>query len=329
MFEKIFGIFRKRKKSDAGQEMAGETEEGMFDLGDTGLGEDFDADTISLETGLSDGGFSGSSGAGEAEGPDFGEPIGVTTPPPDEDLGLGIDETGLETGFEDEGAEAVLGETPISPPPEVEAYEPPKPKRAIAGIIGIAVVAVVSVAVGFLAVKPAIEGVKNLLSSGPTPAQQLAELEAENTELESQLTVYRAVGTIDEIVAVRDEVARRREIANEMSAIESKIADRASVDDRLDRLSARLDQTEKELLIQKGTLANVQKAIKQTEARNSYLISSTRKHLDQIEQARIKSEKLKAQLEPERIERAEAEAWFSRDIQEELDRVAIEALSSS
>ena len=327
MFEKIFGIFRKRKKSDAAQEMASETEEGMFEIGDTGLGEDFDADTISLETGLSDGGFSGSSGGGEAGGPDFGEPIGVTTPPADEDLELGL-ETGLETGFEDEGAEAVLEGTPISPPPEVEAYVPLKRKRAIKGVVEIAVVAVVTVAVGFFVIKPGIEAIKNLLSSGPTPAEQLAGLQAENTELESELTVYRAVGTIDEIVAVRGEVTRRTEISTEMTAIENTIADRASVDDRLDRISAQLDKTERELFIQKGTLANVQKAIKQTEARNDYLISSTRKRLDQIEQAGIKSEKLKAQLQPERVERAEAAAWFSREIQEELDRITFEALSS-
>ena len=52
MFEKIFGIFRKKKKDDFSTEIPGDTDEDMFDLGDSEMGDDFDADTISLETGM-------------------------------------------------------------------------------------------------------------------------------------------------------------------------------------------------------------------------------------------------------------------------------------
>ena len=55
MFEKIFGIFRKRKKADVSQQIPGDTGEDVFGVGDTGMEEDFDAETISLETGMSDG----------------------------------------------------------------------------------------------------------------------------------------------------------------------------------------------------------------------------------------------------------------------------------
>ena len=58
MFEKIFGIFRKRKKADISQDIPGDIGEELFDVGDAEFGEEFDADTISLETGMSDGGFS-------------------------------------------------------------------------------------------------------------------------------------------------------------------------------------------------------------------------------------------------------------------------------
>ncbi|UCD57771.1 MAG: hypothetical protein JSV16_01285, partial [Candidatus Hydrogenedentota bacterium] len=96
MFEKIFGIFRKRKKAEISQEIHGETGEDMFDIGDAGFGDEFDADTISLETGMSEGGFPGSSGE-EESGLDFGEPVGVTEPPTDMDEELGL---GLELGEE-------------------------------------------------------------------------------------------------------------------------------------------------------------------------------------------------------------------------------------
>jgi len=244
-------------------------------------------------------------------------------------LGLGL-EPGLEPALdEEEVPEAgVLEGGPISPPPEVDAYAPPARKRALRGVVEIAVVAVVTLAIGFFIIKPVISIAKSLLSSGPTPAEQLEALQTENTDLENQLTVYRALGSIKDILAVRNELTRRQEISTEVAAIETKIADRASIDDRLDQISKELDKTGRELLIQKGTLANVQKAVKQTEARNDYLMSSTRKHLTQIEEDEIKSEKLKGYLQPERIEKAEGAAWFSRDTQEGLDRTTVEALSS-
>lgn len=330
MFEKIFGIFRKRKKADVSQEIPGDTGEDMFDVGDVGFGDEFDADTISLETGMSDGGFSGSSGGEAGSGPDLGEPIGVTEPPVDEELGLGMDfgeevSEGAVTG--EEIGEIPEREAPISPPPEVEEYAPPKRGRGIKGVLVMVAVAVVGLVIGFFGVKPAMHVVQKILTSGPTPAEQLAAFQEENAQLEAQLTDYRAVGTIDDIVAVRNELEKRAKMSKEMSAIEAKIADQATVEERLDQLTARLDETNRELTVQKGSLANVQKGIKQIEARNNYLISSTRKRLDQIEADRMKSEVLRARLEPERVERAEAEASLTLDIQEGLKQTTTEALS--
>ncbi len=326
MFEKIFGIFRKRKKADISQAIPGDTGEDMFDVGDAGFGEEFDADTISLETGMSDGGFSGSSGGG----PDLGQPIGATEPPVDEELGLGIDfgeevTSGGVTGGE-VGAVAER-EAPISPPPEVEEYAPPKRRRGIKAALLFVAVAAAGLVIGFFGVKPGMKVVEKILTSGPTPGEQLAELQTENTKLEAELTDYRAVGTIDEIMAVRDELNKRAKMSKEMSAIEAKIADQSTVEERLDQVSARLDDTNRELSVQKGSLANVQKGIKQIEARNNYLISSTEKRLDQIQSDAAKSEVLKARLEPERVERAESAASLTLDIQEGLKQTTADALS--
>lgn len=333
MFEKIFGIFRKRKKTDVSQEIPGDTGEDMFDVGDVGFGDEFDADTISLETGMSDGGFSGSSGGEAGSGPDLGEPIGVTEPPVDEELGLGMDfgeevSEGAVTGEEvGEIGEIPEREAPISPPPEVEEYAPPKRGRGIKGVLVMVAVAAVSLAIGFFGVKPAMHVVQKILTSGPTPAEQLAAFEEENAELEAQLTDYRAVGTIDDIVAVRDELEKREQMSKEINAIEAKIADQATIEERLDQLTARLNETQRELTVQKGSLANVQKGIKQIEARNNYLISSTQERLDQMENDRMTAETLKARLEPERVEKAEAEASLTLDIQEGLKQTTAEALS--
>jgi hypothetical protein len=324
MFEKIFGIFRKRKKADISQEIPGDTGEDMFDLGDSDMGEDFDADTISLETGMSDGGFQSSSGGGADSGPEFGGGVGVTEPPLDEGLGLDL-------GIEEEAEDIAGPAGPISPPPELEpgAYAPPKRRRRFKGAIVTVAVVIIGLGVGvFLAQPASIETINALISSEPTPREQLVQLETENVELETQLSTYRGLGTIETILADKNELQKRNEMTAEIEAITKKISDQAAVEERLDRVMARLDQTQRDLLVQKGTLANVQKALKQIEARSEYLISSTEKHLDQIEEASLKSEILKSRLEDERIQRAEAAAFLSRDIQEGLEQTAFEALSS-
>ncbi|RJP74724.1 MAG: hypothetical protein C4532_01700 [Candidatus Abyssobacteria bacterium SURF_17] len=330
MFEKIFGIFRKRKKTGVSQEIPGETADEMFDVGEGGLGDEFDADTISLETGMSDGGFVGSSGGMADSGPGLAESASVTGPPLDEELGLGLD-------VGEEPAEEAIGFAPkeerISPPPEVEEYAPRARTRGIVtllktGVVFV-VVALVGLAAGFFGVKPGAEIVEKLLTKGPTPKERLAQLNVENVQLEQELAAYRAVGTIEEIVAVRDEVNKRMEMSKHMETIETKVADRPAQEERLDQVSEQLKRTQQELIVQKGSLANVQKAIKQIEARSDYLMSSTRKHLDQIEEAGEQVEMLKARLSPERIERAENAASSSRDIQEGLEQTVSDALSSS
>ncbi|MBI5118065.1 hypothetical protein HZA56_16445 [Candidatus Poribacteria bacterium] len=323
MFDKIFGIFRKRKKSDFSQEIPGEGED-MLDAGGVELGEEFDADTISLETGMSDGGFSSSSGGG-AEGGGLGEGVGITEAPIGEEIGLG------DIGEEGMGAPAEGG--PLSPPPEVEAFTPP-PKRGarlksrLKGAVAAAVVAVVCLAVGFLGAKPGVELVKDLLTPGPTPAQQLAQLLEDDGKMEKQLASYRAVGTLEEIVAVKAELKKRTDLAAEIDTIDKKVANQPAQEERLDRVSVELDLTKKELLIQKGSLANVQKAVKQIEARNNYLMTSTRRFLDQTAEAKAKSEVLKARIEPDRTKKAEVSAFLSRDTEKEVGRSAKEALSS-
>jgi hypothetical protein len=323
MFDKIFGIFRKRKKADISQELPGEADEDMLDTGGVELGEEFDADTISLETGMSDGGFSSSSGGGADGG--FGEATGVTEAPLDEETGLG------DIGEEAMGVHGEGG--PVSPPPEVEAFTPP-PKRGsrlktrLKGVVAAVVVAVVCLAVGFLGAKPAVELVKDLLTPGPTPAQQLAQFQEDNGKMEKQLASYRAVGTLEEIVVVKTELQKRTELATGIVAIDKKVANQPAEEERLERVSVELDMTKREMLIQKGSLANVQKAVKQIEARNNYLMTSTRKFLDQTAEAKAKSEVLKTRLEPDRIKKAEVSAFLSRDTEQEVGRTAKEALSS-
>ncbi len=329
MFEKIFGIFKKRKQSDVSQVIPGsEGEEDMFDLGDTGLGDELDADTISLETGMSSGGF-GSTPGGETEPPlDFEEPVGVAEPTgTEEELGLGFDlEEEMETGAP---MEQMPREEPVSPLPEVEPYTPPKRRGGrLAGVLLIVAVAVVGLALGFFGVKPMVSSVQGLLTSGPTPAEQLAQLEQENKAIESELAAYRAVGSINDILAVKNEIQRRSEIVGEIEAIETKIADRPLVEERLGRVEERLDETERQLIVQRGTLANVQKALKQIEARNNYLIASTQKNIDQIRETAAKAEELKSSLDPERVERAEKAVSLVPEIQEELRRTASETLSA-
>ena len=321
MFEKIFGIFRKGKKSDFSAELPGETDEGdLFDMGDTGMDDDFDADTISLETGMTDGGFSGDSD-GMSSDPTFG---GLDSDGPD-----GGDN--LEDGISDMGAL----QDPITPMPEMEplgeepAYMSPGAKKSIVGLIVTIAVVVVGLVVGFFVATPSsIEAIKRATSSEPTLLEQIDTLVAENAGLDGKLKAYRKLDTVDEINAVKEELANRRDISAKIAAIEAKIADRPAVEDRLDTLGSRLAEVRRKLSLQQGTFANVQKSLKQFEARNNYLISSTRERLDDLETATAQSEVLKARLDEELVRDAEAEAYITRDLQDKLGQAALEALSA-
>jgi len=81
-------------------------------------------------------------------------------------------------------------------------------------------------------------------------------------------------------------------------------------------------------LIQKGALANIQKGVKQIEARNDYLMSSTQNRLERMQEIQAESELLKSRLQPERIKEAEAASRVSREIREGVEQTALEALSS-
>ncbi len=329
MFEKIFGIFRKKKSTEFSAEMPGDTDDDMFDMGDTGMEDDFDADTISLETGMSDGGFSGSSSEGGMadSDPQFGDTFG------DLDTGGGMGVPGLDL---DEESEPGLGglEEPITPPPEIEQpveedlYAAPAPKGRKKGLLVTVAVVVVAMIVGFFLATPAsIEMISRAISSEPTVQEQLETLVVENAGLDKNLKAYRSVGTMEEILVIKAEIKKRGEMSAEIERIEAKTADRPAVEERLDRVDVRLDQAKRGLIIQRGTLANVQKSLKQIEARSTYLISSTRLHLEQIEEASAKSEELKARLDDKRIEKAEAEAMASSYIQQGVIQTAFEALS--
>ena len=80
--------------------------------------------------------------------------------------------------------------------------------------------------------------------------------------------------------------------------------------------------------MQRGTLANVQKSMKQFEARNNYLVSSTRRRLDDLEAATAKSEVLKARLDDGLVREAEVEAYITRELQDAIGQAALEALST-
>jgi hypothetical protein len=328
MFEKIFGIFRKGKKTDFSAEIPGETDEGdMFDMGDTGMGEDLDADTISLETGMSDGGFSDPSG-GMASDPEFGDSFGGIDSPLDDGLDTGI-------GLEDSGPpEFGALDEPITPPPEVEALDeepfdiPAAGKKSKKGLLVTIAVAIIGLAVGFVGAMPdSVEKIRRVISSEPTVLEQVEELTAKNVDLEAKLKNYRSVGTIEEIVALKAELAERNGMIKDMEATEARIANRPAVEERLEIANSELGQTQRALYIQQGTLANVQKSLKQIEARNNYLISSTRTRLDELAIAVKKSEILKARLEAERIKEAEEAAMMPRDSQNAVEQAALEALS--
>ena len=324
MFEKIFGIFRKRKKADISQDIPGDIGEDLFDVGDAEFGDDFDADTISLETGMSDGGFQSAPDGGivssEPGLADSG--VGVESPF-EEDQGMGFD-------VDEDMAGAMPADEGVSPLPEVEpAYAAPKAKRGGKGILVIIILAVVGLAAGFfLSTPPAVEQFKRIISSEPTLQEQFEQLAVDNAQLTDQLKGYRSVGTIDEILAMKAELAKRKNMAADMDAVNKKIADRPAVEERLDRTLARLKQTQRDLTIQEGALANVQKALKQIEARNNYFVASTNQRLEQMANDAEKSELLKSRLEPERVQRAETNAYASRDLHEGIEQTAFEALSS-
>ncbi len=324
MFEKIFGIFRKRKKADVSQQIPGETGEDAFGVGDTGMEEDFDAETISLETGMSDGGFASSSGAGESA-PGTGVSAGIAEPTTDQDSGLGLEPP--ETAEEEEP----LG-GPISPPPEVEAVPRLKRKRGkgrIKAALTTVLVVIIGLAIGFFAVRPAMHIVKKLLTAGPTPEEQLAKIQAEDAQLDKQLTDYHSVGTIEQIMEVKNELDKRSEMADQMKAIEVKVANTPAVEKNIDELSTRLENVNRELEVQKGSLANVQKAVKQLGARKDYLASATTKNLEQIAINQKKSNTLKAHMNPESIRKAEAASTMHHDVYKSLGQTTSNALSPS
>jgi hypothetical protein len=323
MFEKIFGIFRKRKKADISEDISGDVGDELFDVGEAEFGDEFDADTISLETGMTDGGFTGSSGEGGSDQGFEGAGIISSEPSAEDEFGMG--------SFDEESATIAAEEEGMSPLPEVEpeAYAAPARKRGGKGILLIVAVVIIGLVAGFfLSTPPAVEQAKRIVSSEPTLLEQLETLTEENNNLDQQLKTYRTVGTIEEILAVKAELQKRNQMKAELETIEAKIADRPAVEERLDRVSERLRQTQRDLVIQKGALSNVAKALKQIEARNNYFVESTEKHIEDIETARAKSELLESRLEAERIQRAESNAFLSRDVQEGVERTAFEALSS-
>jgi hypothetical protein len=196
------------------------------------------------------------------------------------------------------------------------------------GLGAMAAIAVIGLVIGFFLTTPSsIESIKRLVSSKPTLQEQLEQLNVDNAKTEAQLKVYRSVGSIDDILAVKNEVNRRDELAANTTAIQNKIADRKSVEGRLDNVANRLKQTERALVIQNGMLGNVQKALKQVEARTNYFITSTRKFLEQIDVASAKSDILKERLSPEEVTEAETASMLSRDVQESMGQSASEALS--
>ncbi len=328
MFEKIFGIFRRGKKSDFSAEMSGETDEGdLFEVGDTGMDDDFDADTISLETGMSDSGFSDGSG-GMASDPEFGDTLGGL------DSGQG-DEFGAGVGLEDEVSDMGALEEPITPPPEVEPldaepdYMAPAEKRSRKGLVVTIVVFIAGLVGGFLVATPeSIEMINRAISSEPTVLEQIETLTAENAALDGTLKTYRPMGKVDEILAIKAELAKRGEMAEKILAVEGKIADRPAVEDRLDRVSAGLKQARRRLVVQRGDLANVNKSLKQIEARNNYLTSSTLRRLDDLAADTDKSEVLKARLDEDLVESAETAATMTRDLQNIFGQTALDALSA-
>jgi hypothetical protein len=329
MFEKIFGIFRKGKKSDFSAEIPGETDEGdLFDIGDTGMDDDFDADTISLETGMSDGSFSDAPG-GMASEPEFGDSFGGMDSPIDDGLDTGI-------GLEDSGADEFGAlEEPITPPPEVEPIDdepyavPDIKKSSKKGLLVTIVLVIAGLVLGFFAATPdSIETIKRATSSEPTVLEQVETLTAKNAELDASLKSYRNVGTVDEILAIKTELKERENITRDMVAIEGKIANRPVVEERLEMVNSELNQTKRALLVQQGNLSNVQKSLKQIEARNNYLITSTRMRLEQLAIAMEKSERLKARLDDKRVKDAETAAMMARDAQNAVSEAAFEALSS-
>ena len=331
MFEKIFGIFRKRKKADFSEEIPGDTEEDMFDLGDGSMGTDFDADTISLETGMSNGGFSGSSGGLAESDPEFGDSSGGSEPPMEDELGLGLD---LEEGISEEGISAAAEpavEGPISPPPDIEPepYVPAREKKSRKGLLVTIVVAVMALVGGFLVATPkSVETIKRAIYTEPTLLEQLEQLQVDNYDLQQKIKPYNEVGSIEEILEIKAEFNKRTEMTAEIKTIEDKIAHRPAAEERRDKNSARLKQTRRVLIVQEGLLANVQKSLKQIEARNDYLLSSTRERVAQMEADSAAAEALRARLETERVNRAEASAIMSREIQEGVERTAFDALSS-
>jgi hypothetical protein len=152
-------------------------------------------------------------------------------------------------------------------------------------------------------------------------------VKVDSEELNKKLQIYRSVGTMEEILAIKAELKRREEIVADLERLEAKISDRPAVEERLESAGVRLKEVQRTLVIQEGTLANVQKSLKQIEARNHYLVSSTEANLEQIETSAAKSEELKARLDEERIKEAETAAMVTRDVQQGVQQTAFEALS--
>lgn len=179
-----------------------------------------------------------------------------------------------------------------------------------------------------MATPKSVETIKRAIYTEPTLLEQLEQLQVDNYDLQQKIKPYREVGSIEEILEIEAEFNKRMEMTAEIKTIEDKIADRPAVEERRDKNLARLKQASLALMLWEGSLANVQKSLKQIEARNNYLVSSTRERLAQMEADSARAEMLRARLETERVNRAEASALMSRDIQEAVERTAFDALSS-
>jgi len=101
------------------------------------------------------------------------------------------------------------------------------------------------------------------------------------------------------------------------------------VEKRQDNVTVQLAQVNRDLVIQRGALANVEKAVKQAEARINYLMSSTRTSLEQIESTRASSDILKERLVPESVQNAESAGSLHYSIRKNLEESTLEILPPS
>lgn len=346
MFEKVSGFFKRftrRRKQQSGETTIMDGKESSPD--DFGLDEGFD-DMAEL---------------GEAVDSVGTVPVGAESRPDSEggfsDFDLGSDDVDISTGGSDfdartisdeiSGAETGLAEgqddftVPLSDEAEVPSLgetfaepEPVSPVKRIVTLVVIAIVAIAAGAAGQIFLWPMVAPMLGFGGSGE-PKHEVEALvgvaRRENARLRGELNDFQAIGGLEEVKALQQQIAAVRDTDGKMDEFTKKHGLAKKKEAAYDALIARVGKIESNISKTRAQITDVESQIKDARERVVRLAEQSEEEFERfrLELVRFElSQRLLIELKMEDIESFRAEISQLQEHLSELSPPAIPAASS-